>query len=153
MCVCVCVCVCVCTHTYIYPPSWTCLLPSHPTTLDNHRTPTELPAVYSSFSPAIYFEVKWSESCSVLSDSLWPHGLYIAHGILQDRILEWVAFPFRESSQRRDWTQVFHKESEGRFFTSWATREAQLSILHIVWLITFNHNQTIVIETYLEKKN
>ena len=29
-----------------------------------------------------------SESCSVASDSLWPHG------ILQARILEWVAFPF-----------------------------------------------------------
>ena len=32
---------------------------------------------------------------------------YIVHGILQARILEWVAFPFsRESSQLRDWTQV-----------------------------------------------
>ena len=40
-----------------------------------------------------------SESCSVMSDSLQPHGV---HGILQARILEWVAFPFsRESSQPR----------------------------------------------------
>ena len=32
---------------------------------------------------------------------------YIVYGILQDRILEWVAFPFsRESSQPRDGTQV-----------------------------------------------
>ena len=31
------------------------------------------------------------------------------HGILQDRILEWVAFPFsRGSSQPRDQTQVSH---------------------------------------------
>ena len=31
------------------------------------------------------------------------------HGILQARILEWVAFPFsRESSQPRDQTQVSH---------------------------------------------
>ena len=31
----------------------------------------------------------------------------IVHGILQARIMEWVAFPFsRESSQPRDWTQV-----------------------------------------------
>ena len=31
----------------------------------------------------------------------------IVHGILQARILEWVAFPFsRGSSQPRDWTQV-----------------------------------------------
>ena len=31
------------------------------------------------------------DSCSVVSDSLQPHGL---HGILQARILEWVAIPF-----------------------------------------------------------
>ena len=43
----------------------------------------------------------------------------------QARILEWVAFPFsRGSSQPRDWTQV--SCIAGRFFTSWATREAQL---------------------------
>ena len=40
--------------------------------------------------------------CSTMSDSFWPHGLYV-HGILQARILQWVAFPFsRESSQPRD---------------------------------------------------
>ena len=42
----------------------------------------------------------------------------------QARILEWVAFPFsRGSSQPRDRTQVSHMA--GRFFTIWATREAQ----------------------------
>ena len=67
---------------------------------------------------------KWSESKSLLSDSLPPHGLYTVHGILQARILEWVAFPFsRGSSQPRDWTQMSH--IAGGFFTSWATREAQ----------------------------
>ena len=35
-----------------------------------------------------------SESCVVVSDSLQPPGLYTVHGILQARILEWVAFPF-----------------------------------------------------------
>ena len=41
------------------------------------------------------------ESCSVMFDTLQPHG--IVHGILQARILEWVAFPFsRGSSQPRD---------------------------------------------------
>ena len=49
----------------------------------------------------------------------------IIHGILQARILEWVAFPFsRRSSQPRDRIQVSY--IAGRFFTSWATREAQL---------------------------
>ena len=46
------------------------------------------------------------------------------HGILQARILEWVAFPFsRGSSQPMDRTQV--SCIAGRFFTSWATKEAQ----------------------------
>ena len=50
--------------------------------------------------------------------------LYTVHGILQARILEWAAFPFsRGSSPPRDLTQVSH--IAGRFFTSWATRQAQ----------------------------
>ena len=45
-------------------------------------------------------------------------------GILQARILEWVAMPFaRGSSWTWDWTWVSH--IAGRFFTVWATREAQ----------------------------
>ena len=60
-------------------------------------------------------ELKFSQSCLTL---LW------SHGILQGRILEWVAFPFfRGSSQHRDRTQV--SRIAGGFFTSWATREAQ----------------------------
>ena len=51
---------------------------------------------------------------------------YTVHGILQARILEWVDFPFsRGSSQPRDQTQVSH--IAGRFFTSWANREALIS--------------------------
>ena len=46
------------------------------------------------------------------------------HGILQARILEWVASPSSMgSSQSRDQTQV--SCIAGRFFTIWATREAQ----------------------------
>ena len=45
---------------------------------------------------------------------------YTVHGILQARILEWVAFSFsRGASQPRDWIQVSH--IAGGFFTSWAT--------------------------------
>ena len=45
---------------------------------------------------------------------------YTVRGILQVKILVWVAFPIsRGSSQPRDWTQVSH--IAGRFFTSWAT--------------------------------
>ena len=49
---------------------------------------------------------------------------YTVPGILQDRTLEWVAFPFsRGSSPPKDRTQVSH--IAGGLFTSWATREAQ----------------------------
>ena len=51
---------------------------------------------------------------------------YTVHGILQARILEWVAFLFsRGSSQPRDRTQV--SRTAGGFLTSWATREAYIS--------------------------
>ena len=73
--------------------------------------------VYSFWS-----EVKWSESCSVVSDSLRFINC-IAHGILQVRILEWAAFPFsRGSSQPRNRTGI--SCLSGRFFTNWAIREA-----------------------------
>ena len=64
---------------------------------------------------------KWkSPSCVQLCD---PTG-YAVHGILQARILEWVAFPFSKgSSQPRDQTQV--SCIAGRSFTIWATKEAQ----------------------------
>ena len=54
----------------------------------------------------------------------------IVPGIVQARLLKWVAFSFsRASSQPRDWTQVYH--IVGRSFPSWATREA-LSFFYIL---------------------
>jgi len=45
-----------------------------------------------------------------------------AHGILQARILEWVAMPAsRRSSRPRDQSQIFC--NAGRFFTVWATND------------------------------
>ena len=58
-------------------------------------------------------KVKVIQSCPTLYDSM----VYTVHGILQARILEWVAFPFpRGSSQPRDQTQV--SRTAGGFFTS-----------------------------------
>ena len=55
-------------------------------------------------------------------DCDWP-GCSI-HGILQERILEWVTIPFpRGSSQLRGRTQA--SSIAGGFFTIWATQEAQ----------------------------
>ena len=59
-------------------------------------------------------KVKVAQICSTLCN---PTD-YIVLGILQARILEWVAFPFsRGSSQPRDWTQV--SRTAGGLFTSW----------------------------------
>ena len=58
----------------------------------------------------------WEMKATALT-SKFPLKWHTVHGILQARILEWVAFPFsRGSSQPRDRTQVFH--IAGRFFTS-----------------------------------
>ena len=74
--------------------------------------------------------VKVAQSCPTLCDSMD----YTVHGILQARILEWVAFPFsRGSSQPRNRTQVFH--IAGRFFTRWATREAHCVDHNKLWKI------------------
>ena len=68
--------------------------------------------------PDYHLKVKVAQSCLSLCEPMD----YTIHGILQARILEWVAFPFsRGSSQARYWTQV--SRIEGRFFTSWATRK------------------------------
>ena len=57
--------------------------------------------------------VKVTQSCPTLCNPME----YRAHGILQARILEWVAIPFsRKSSQPRDQTQVSH--IAGRFLTN-----------------------------------
>ena len=77
-------------------------------------------------SISIFFSQKWKLLSHIrLFATPWTY-IYTAHGILQARTLEWVAFLFsRRSSQPRDRTQV--SRIAGGFFTSWATREAQES--------------------------
>ena len=66
-----------------------------------------------AFSVISLLKVKVAQLCPMLCD---PMG-YRVHGILQARILEWVAFPFpRGSSQPRDQAQVSHIAC--RFFIS-----------------------------------
>ena len=69
-------------------------------------------------------------NCSVISDLCNPMGRSLlaplSMGILQARILKWVAIlSSKGSSQPRDWTQV--SLIAGRFFTIWANRKAQYS--------------------------
>ena len=63
--------------------------------------------------PKVNMKVKVAQSCPPLCDSMD----YTFHGILQARILEWVAFPFsRGSSRPRNQTGV--SPIAGRFFTN-----------------------------------
>ena len=85
-----------------------------------------LPSAEASESAAV--------NCWVEANSLWSHGLRSlpgssVHGILQARLLECVAiFSSRRSSPPRDWTWV--SCIAGRFFTSWATKEAQYRCMY-----------------------
>ena len=64
-------------------------------------------------------KVKVAQLCWALCDPMD----YTVHGILQTRILQWVAFPFsRGSLQPRD--RIGVSSIAGGFFTSRATREA-----------------------------
>ena len=66
-------------------------------------------------------ESEVAQSCPTLCDPVdcSPPGSSVP-GILQARILEWVAIPFsRGSSQSRDWTQI--SCIAGSLFTIWAT--------------------------------
>ena len=68
-------------------------------------------------------KVLFAQSCHTLWDPM-DYSLpdCSVHGILQARILVWVAIPLSKgSSQPRDQTWVSH--ITGRFFNIWATRE------------------------------
>ena len=80
-------------------------------------------------------KIKVIQSCLTLCDPMD----YTVHGILQARLLEWVAVPFsRGSSQPRDGTQV--SCIAGGFFTSWPpgkyknTGVGSLSLLQGIFL-------------------
>ena len=99
-----------------------------------------LPAGISASTFLVFVPLDWKVKVKVLVAQLYLHlcdpmdcslpGSSV-NGILQARILEWVAIPFsRRSSQPRDRTQVFW--IAGRFFTNWATRDAP-QIIYIPW--------------------
>ena len=72
----------------------------------------------------LWFCVLLAQSCPTLCNQMnCSPPRSSVHGILQTRILEWVAIFFsRGSSQPRNWTQV--SWFAGRVFTHWTTREA-----------------------------
>ena len=72
-----------------------------------------------------------AQSCLTLWGSMdcSPPGSSV-HGILQARILEWVAISFS-----RDWTWVSH--IEGRLFPAWSTRESLWTPSKLPLLLSF----------------
>ena len=66
-----------------------------------------------------------SESCSVLSEVLRPHGLYSPWNSPGQNTAVGSFSLLQGILQPRDQTQVSH--IAGGFFTSWATREASIS--------------------------
>ena len=93
--------------------------PCDPTLLPHHQPVRELCTSWSHtlWPPLTSSPGFWKSSAcqvaSVVSNSLQPYGLCppgsSVYGILQTRILEWVAMPSsRGSSQPRNWTCVFY---------------------------------------------
>ena len=93
------------------------------TMLLSHASPSDISFFWT------YEKVKMlvAQSCPTLCNPMdySPPGSSV-HGILQARILEWVAIPFsRGSSPPRDRTQcLMFSTLAGRFFTTGATWEA-----------------------------
>ena len=68
----------------------------------------------------------------------------LSMGILQAKILEWVAMPsFKGCSQPRDWTQV--SCIVGRFFNVWATR-----VFNILAVFLVSHFSLLVYRNTVE---
>ena len=89
-------------------------------------TDSPLPTTCSHESPVVCVLV--TQSCPTLCGPVdcSPPSISV-HGILQARILEWVVIPTsRGSSWPRDRIEV--SRIAGRFFTVWATSEAQSPI-------------------------
>ena len=76
-------------------------------------------------------------SCSVMSGSLWPHGLWPArllYSLNSPRILGWVAIPFsRGSSWPKNQTWVSHIVV--RVFTDWATRVCKRKNFFLIFIL------------------
>ena len=96
-------------------------------------------------------ESEVTQSCPTLCDPVVcsPPGSSV-HGILQARILEWVAISFsRGSSQPRDRTQV--SRIAGRRFNLWATREAWCICIHVFVCIIGNNFSFMVLLSRLKQ--
>ena len=73
-----------------------------------------------TFFPSLKMKVKVTELCLTLGNPM----VYTVYGILQARIMEWVAFPFPRDLPNLGIEPGSPALQAGRFFISWATWEA-----------------------------
>ena len=96
-------------------------------------------------------EVKVSQSCSTLCDPMdcsLPG--FSVHGILQARILEWVAIPISRGSFQ-PWNRSWVSHIAGRFFSVWATREAQKYACLVAGRQKLGNGSMKLVKKYLRK--
>ena len=102
---------------------------------------SQITYVYVPLQLNLTMKVKVAQSCPTLCDPMDC----IDHGILQARILEWIASPFSRG--------IFPTQGSnpglphcGGFFTSWATREAPTSPWRaLLNLMTFGHSRMTIL--------
>ena len=97
--------------------------------VSNTLRQTQLYLLSQCFSKVSELQVLVTQLCLTVCDPMdySPPGFSV-HGILQARILEWVAIPFsRGSSLCRDQTQV--SCIAGRCFTVWAPGKSETALL------------------------
>ena len=108
-------CACVLFRTGFHVVKLNSLISSVLVTIDSLMQTNSNPGktVSETLMSLVTNNLKVAQSCPTLCDPM----NYTVHGILQARMLEWVAVAFsRGSSQPRDWTQI--PCIAGRFFTS-----------------------------------
>ena len=98
----------------------------------------------------LYVKVKFAQSSPTLCNPMD----YTVDGILQARILEWVAFPFSRGSpslprETRDQPQV--SRTAGGFFTSWTTKENLSFPFSFTRRFPHISNCVITVVVYLEE--
>ena len=106
-----------------------------------------------TFNHTMNMKVLVSQLCLTLCN---PMGYSLpgssVHGILQARILEWVAIPFSgRSSLPRDWTWV--SCIAGQFFTIWAIREALYKWHFLLFLLSCFHQKQTLMSSSLHLRN
>jgi len=125
--VCMCVYVCGCVYMYVYVCATTSIYSSLNSDWKQKKVCTKslqsCPLFVTLWTVAVCVRVLVAQSCLTLWDPMDYSPPGSVHGILQAKILKWVAIPFsRGFSRPRDQTRV--SCITGRFFTSQATRAA-----------------------------